>query len=250
MNTLVWIVLSTFVVSLISFIGVFTLVLNEKFLDKIVFILVALSAGALMGSAFLDLIPESLDKAVLNPFLLVLIGFSVFFLLGKVLHWHQHSHQEKRQKHVKPVVYLNLIGDGVHNFIDGVILAASFVSSIHLGMVAAVAIVIHEIPQELGDFGVLVYGGLSKARALFLNFISALLAIAGGIIGYFLATTIGSFVSVLVPIAAGGFIYIAASDLIPELRKEERLGSALRNFIIFLLGIALMYGVQFIPGAA
>ncbi len=254
MVPLVWIVLSTFLVSALSVVGVVTLFLKEKLLKKILLVLVAFSAGALMGGAFLDLIPEAIEKQPMyNPFLLVLGGFSAFFLLGKILHWHQHGHAQHRGLHQKQTVhafvYLNLIGDGVHNFIDGVILAASYVTNIHLGIVTTIAIAAHEIPQELGDFGVLVYGGLNKWRALFLNFLSAVFAMVGGIVGYLLSTRLESFVAFLLPVAAGGFIYIAASDLIPELKKEIRLRSTLWNFGMFLVGILLIYiTTRFFPG--
>jgi zinc and cadmium transporter len=136
---------------------------------------------------------------------------------------------------------MNIIGDGVHNFIDGLIISASFVTSVPLGITTTLAVIAHEIPQEIGEFGVLVYGGFSKMKALFFNFVSALTAVLGAIIGYFLAGYTSSFTTVLVPFAAGGFIYIAASDLIPELHKEEKLNKAISAFAFFLIGILFIY---------
>jgi len=244
MNVLVWILASTFVVSLISFIGVLTLVLKEKLLDKILLVLVALSAGALMGGAFLHLIPEAVEEfGDGSIFIYVLVGFVLFFLVEKVLHW-RHCHKGKCDIHT--FAYMNLIGDGVHNFIDGLIIAASFVVDIGLGIVTTIAVALHEIPQEIGDFGVLVYGGIKKVKALFLNFITALTAIIGGIVGYFLSGNVEGSIVFLLPFAAGGFIYIAASDLIPEIRKEVSLKKSLLYLGIFILGILLMYGVKFL----
>ncbi len=244
MNTLIWILLSTFLISLIAFIGILALLIRKKLLEKILLYLVALSAGALMGGAFLHLIPESIEEfANYNIFLYVLVGFTLFFLIEKILHW-RHCHKEKCPIHT--FAYMNLFGDGIHNFIDGLIIAASFVTNIHLGIVTSLAVAFHEIPQEIGDFGVLVYGGFKKIKALFMNFICALTAILGGIFGYFLSSYIKSSVMFLLPFAAGGFIYIAASDLIPEIRKEVNLKKSLTIFGIFIIGILMMYGVKFI----
>ena len=143
---------------------------------------------------------------------------------------------------------MNLIGDGIHNFIDGLIIAASFVINFPLGIATTIAVIAHEIPQELGDFGVLVYGGFTKLKALFFNFLTALTAILGAVIGFFLAGSVEGFVPFLIPFAAGGFIYIAASDLVPELHKEADLKKSILSFIFFLLGIIFMYVIKIIFG--
>jgi len=244
MNVLLWIIFTTFLVSLLAFIGIFTLVLKEKLLNKIVLFLVSLSAGALMGGAFLHLLPESIEKFGNDScFIFVLIGFGFFFFVEKILHW-RHCHKEKCPVHT--FAYLNLFGDGVHNFIDGLIIAASFITDIHLGVVTTFAIALHEIPQEIGDFGVLIYGGFNKRKALFWNFLCALTAIFGGVTGYILSGSLDSSVIFLLPFAAGGFLYIAASDLIPEIRRETGLRRSMISFGIFILGILLMYAVKFI----
>lgn len=228
-----WILISTFVISLISFIGIVILVLKEKLLDKILMLLIALSAGVLMGSAFLHLIPEAISE---NVFIYVLVGFVLFFLIEKVLHW-RHCHKGKCDIHT--FVYMNLFGDVVHNFIDGLIIAASFIADINLGITTSIAIALHEIPQEIGDFGVLIYGGFSKMKALFLNFVIALTSVLGGVIGYYFL--VDKFTMFLLPFAAGGFIYIGASDLLPEIRKELDTKKAFLNFGMFILGIIIMY---------
>jgi len=236
--------MSTFFISLISFVGIFTLALKEQLLQKIVLLLVSLSAGVLMGGAFLHLLPESAELSEgLDVFLFVLIGFILFFFIEKILHW-RHCHKGECQVHT--FTYMNLIGDSIHNFIDGLIMATSFVISVPLGMTTTLAISLHEIPQEIGDFGVLLYGGFEKRKALILNFLTALTAIAGGIIGFFITTMVDDVKLFILPFAAGGFIYIAATDLIPEIRKETSLKKSMIYFGIFILGIFIMYAATFI----
>ena len=159
--------------------------------------------------------------------------------------WHHH-HAAKHKKLKKPVSYLILISDSVHNFIDGLVIAASFIVNIPLGIVTSIAIALHEIPQEIGDFGVLVYGGFKRVKALFLNFLTAITVILGGIAGFFLAGEIGSSIVYLLPFAAGNFIYIAVSDLIPELRQEVAKRKSLAYLAVLLLGILIMLGVRFL----
>jgi len=248
MSILLWIILATFTISLISFIGVLTLGLKEKLLNKILLVLVALSAGALMGGAFLHLIPEAIEESKHHHeiFIYVLVGFGLFLLVEKLLHW-RHCHKSHCKIHT--FAYMNLIGDAIHNFIDGLIIAASFVTNFHLGITTTIAVALHEIPQEIGDFGVLLHGGFKKTRALFLNFVTALTALFGGVVGYFLSKYIESTTEFLIPLAAGGFIYIAASDLIPEIRKTGDLKKSLLYFTVFVIGILIMYGVTFIGHA-
>lgn len=246
MPTLLWILLSTFVISVISLIGVLTLGIKEKQLNKIIMLLVSLSAGSLIGGAFLDLMPEAIEAieksggSTTTMFVYLIIGLCLFFLIEKILHW-RHCHDGKCEIHT--FAYMNMVGDCVHNFIDGLIIAASFVVSIPLGITTSLAIMLHELPQEIGDFGVLVHGGFSKTKALLLNFVTAIAAILGGVFGYLISEYIGYSLTFLLPFAAGGFVYIAASDLIPEIRKELSLKKYLLNFAVFLLGILLIYAV-------
>lgn len=241
---LLWIIGSAFLVSIISLIGVFTLTVRDENLNKILLGLVGFSAGALMGGAFLHLVPEALERAgSTTVFSYLILGFILFFLLERLLYW-RHCHDGKCDVHI--FTYLNLIGDGIHNFVDGLALAASFVAGIQLGIVATLAVISHEIPQELGDFAVLVYGGFSKTKALFYNLLSALTAILGALIGYFVSSYVESFAVLLVPLAAGGFVYISGSDLIPELHKELEIRKSMLSFGFFLAGILFMWVMRFI----
>jgi zinc and cadmium transporter len=140
---------------------------------------------------------------------------------------------------------MNLIGDSIHNFIDGLIIAASFVTSTELGFTTTVAIAAHEIPQEIGDFGVLIYGGFEKKKAILLNFLVALIIVFGGTIGYFIATSVEQTIIFLLPFAAGGFIYIAATDLVPEIKKELDIRKYMITLIFFLCGILIMWFIKY-----
>jgi zinc and cadmium transporter len=243
---LAYILLATFIVSLISFVGVVCLALKENILNKILLILIGLSAGALMGGAFLHLLPEAVEKSTgLDVYLFVLIGFILFFLIEKVLHW-RHCHKGECDVHT--FQYMNLVGDSIHNFIDGMIMAASFVVSVPLGITTTIAISTHEIPQEIGDFGVLLYGGFSKRRAITLNFVVALTAVLGGIVGYFVSNLIENIVLFILPFAAGGFIYIAATDLVPEIRKELDIRKYMATLLVFICGILIMWITKVVFG--
>lgn len=238
-------ILAAVLISILSFAGALTLVLKKDSIHKIVVFLVALSAGTMMGGAFLHLIPESLHEFgdPKNVFMLLILGFCIFFILERIIRW-RHCHHNVCDVH--PFGMMNLVGDGVHNFFDGLILAAAFATDLHLGIVTTLAIIFHEIPQEIGDFGVLLHAGYTPKKALFYNFLSALLAIFGVLIGSYLGDKIDNFSIFLVPIAAGGFLHIAASDLIPELHKEKDTEKAIWSFIIFVLGIVIMWSVGLI----
>jgi len=229
---------STLLVSLISLVGIFTLLIKDKLLEKILFILIGFSAGALIGSAFLHILPEAIKKSnSIAVFYYLILGLVLFFLLERYFYW-RHCHEGVCDIHA--FSYLNLIGDGFHNFIDGMVIAASFTLSIKLGLVTTLAIILHEIPQEIGDFGVLIYGGFSKQKALLYNFISALAAMIGAIVGFFLSDFALGFSNFILPLTAGGFVYIAASDLIPEIHRESNQRRSTAAFIAFLFGIILM----------
>lgn len=239
---LIWILASTFIVSLISLVGIFALAIKDDLLGKILFIFIGFSAGALIGGAFLHLLPEALEKMPSMPvFYSLIFGIIVFFLMERYFHW-RHCHEEGCKIHA--FTYLNLFGDSFHNFIDGMVIAASFLVSVKLGVVTTLAIILHEIPQELGDFGVLVYGGFSKKKALFYNFISALAAVLGAVFGYFIADYIKGVSGIILPFTAGGFIYIATSDLIPEIHKQKDLRRSSQAFLAFLSGIIFMAAIK------
>jgi len=246
MGILFWILIATLLDGLVALVGVFSLFLSDKSLKKILIILVAFSAGALLSGAFFHLLSESLEHlSTTKTFTYLLIGFILFFLIERFFHWHHCHKGEKCDVH--PFTYLILIGDGIHNFIDGLVIAASFMVNVNFGIITTLLIIGHEIPQELGDFGVLVYGGFSKIKALSFNLISQLTCVLGGIFGYLLSET-QEFSLILLPFAAGGFLYISASDLIPELHKEADIKKSLIYFTFFLLGLILLFLIKFLLG--
>lgn len=238
MANFVWAIGASIAVSLISLVGIFSLLFKEGMLERALFLLIGFSAGGLIGAAFLHLLPEALENAPsASVFTLVIAGFIFFFILERYLHW-RHCHKGNCEVH--NFTYLNLVGDGVHNFTDGLAIAASFAVSINFGIITTLVIISHEIPQEIGDFGVLVYGGFSRAKALFYNYLSALICVAGTVIGYPLASRSKDFSFFLMPLIAGGFIYIAACDLIPELHKQPGLKRSSASVFAFLCGIAFI----------
>ena len=235
MFELMWILASTLLVGSISLIGILFVSMSEKWLNKLLLLLVSFASGTLLGGAFLHLIPEAVEAESQTMFLVIIVGILVFFLLEKFL-W-RHCHERECPIHV--FAYLNLVGDGVHNFIDGVIIAASFLVNVPLGITTTVAVAVHEIPQEIGDFSVLIYGGLAKTKALTYNLLSALMAVLGALSMYFFSPFLPSLSYFLV-FAAGGFIYIATTDLIPELHKEKDAWKSMAQFLFLVIGIVLM----------
>ncbi|MFH1399146.1 MAG: ZIP family metal transporter [Candidatus Woesearchaeota archaeon] len=239
MHQLIIIIFAVTLVSLVSLIGILFISFKKKKLESIIISLVALASGALLGGAFLHLIPEAYEACQCEMiFIMVLAGIMLFFLLEKILYW-RHCHKDHCDIHA--FTYMSLVGDAVHNFIDGTILASAFITSIPLGVTTTLAIITHEIPQEIGDFGVLIHGGFTKKKALLYNFLSALVALLGAVCGYYLASTIIKFTPFLLAFAAGGFIYIASSDLIPELHKTKNVRSSLKQLFFLTLGISLMW---------
>jgi len=244
MTPLLYAIIAGTCISFSSLLGVVALSLREKLLSKIIIFLVSISSGVLMGNAFLHLLPEASET--LPPetiYTVILISFIFFFLVEKIFHW-RHCHDVDCHEH--SFGYVNLVGDAIHNCIDGIIIGGTFATNIGLGIVTAITIATHEIPKEIGDFGVLLHAGFSKKKAMVLNFSVALMIVVGGMIGVLAAEAIGGFVSYLLPFAAGGFLYISASDLIPELRKEDKLHTSILSFVFFLLGIGFSYLTKFI----
>ena len=239
----VWIysLVSVFIVSLISLVGILTISIKPEKLHKFLIYLVSFSAGSLFGGAFLHLLPEIIEKYgfTLQISGLLLFGVVLFFTLEKVVHW-QHCHIPHSENHVHSFAIMNLIGDGLHNFLDGLIIGASYLINIPAGIAATIAVGFHEIPQEIGDFGILVHGGFSKTKALLLNFLSALIAVIGVVISLTLGNYIGNIEFFIIPVAIGGFIYIAGSDLIPELHKEFTVKSSLWQLVTLIAGILVM----------
>jgi len=243
MPILGYIVFAVLVVSLISLIGVVFFWVNQKWVDKIVPWLVAFAAGTLLAAAWFDLIPESLAGLGESAFIWIVAGILLFLLFEQVLHWHhEHGHDcdECDHRH-KAVGYAVLVGDGLHNFLDGVLIASAFMASFPVGVATTMAVMFHEIPQELGDFGVLLHSGFSRTKALYFNFISALAAVAGGLVAYFALNSVQNSIPYIVAIGAGGFLYIALTDLFAELKGGKNIMLRLGQMIVLIFGMLLIY---------
>jgi zinc and cadmium transporter len=232
---------SVVLVSLLSLIGIVTLSLKRQLLQKVLIFLVAFAVGALFGDVFIHLLPKSFEQIGMNltTSLLVIGGFAIFFVLEKFIRW-RHVGSATGERNIQPVVAINLIGDGAHNLIDGMLIAASFMVSTTIGLTTTLAIVLHEIPQEIGDFGILVHGGLSIRKALLFNLAAATLAILGAVITILIGDRFKDFADYLLPVTAGGFIYIAGPDLIPELQQERKISVSALQFAALGLGVAIM----------
>ena len=237
---------SVVVVSLISFVGVF---LSSEKLKSTLLLLVSFSAGALLGDVFLHLLPEAVERSgfTFSISFSILFGIILFFVIEKIFQWHHHHTIQENEKEIHALGYMNLLGDAVHNFIDGIVTAASYWVNIPLGVATTLAVIFHEIPQEIGDFGVLLHSGFTKSQALKFNFLSALTAVLGAGVGLLLGSQVLLLNSFLLPFTAGGFLYIASSDLIPELHKHE-VSNSLKQLIALLFGIAVMYALRVMSG--
>jgi len=245
----VWLysIVSVLIISATSFAGVLTLALNQKNQKRIVLYLVSFAVGGLFGDAFIHILPEAFETlgANLKTSLLILSGIFIFFLLEKFLRW-RHCHVVEGEEHIHPVAMMNLVGDAVHNFIDGMIIGVSYSVSIPIGITATLAVFFHEIPQEIGDFGVLVHKGLSRRKALLFNFLSALAALVGVVVALTLGNAVSGFSAALLPMTAGGFIYIAGADLIPELHHDADPKTSFIQLIMIALGIGAMAALTFL----
>ena len=236
------IIAATAVVSLISLLGIALFLVDKKRLDSLLFYLVSFSAGALLGAAFFDLLPESvsgIDAKMALAF--AFIGLVAAFVLEKIIHWHHHHHIDHKGERRHPLGLLTLIGDAFHNFFDGVAISAAFLVSVPLGIATTVAVILHEIPHEVGNFSLLLYSGYSRRTALMFNFFTALAAIGGGVLFYFFSGAIGHIESYALAFTAGTFIYISSADLIPELHKEKRPKNSLLQLLLLLLGATLIW---------
>lgn len=239
---LLQILIAVLLVSLVSVAGIF-IFFKKKTLDRFLFFLVSFAAGTLLGAAFLDLLPEILEEGFSESLpVFILVGILAFFILEKFLYWHHH-HTGQEHEEVHGFTYLNVIGDGIHNFLDGAVIAVSFMNSTALGIVTTIAIIAHEIPQEIADFSILIYGGFSKMKALVYNFLTALTALIGALITYFFSSFMENSHSYITAFAIGGFVYIAGTDLIPEIHKEKDAKKSLLQLLMLAFGIALIWAV-------
>ncbi len=251
MNTTIYIFASVILVSLASVIAAIPLLLKKKVSQELLIILMSISVGTLLGSVFIHFLPEATShKYTLGLAIYILAGFLTFFLIEKGIHWHHNKKCEKQNahSHAYHIAPINLIGDGVHNFIDGLVIAGSYIVSIPLGIAATISIILHELPQEIADFGILLYSGISKTKALFFNFLSALTSVLGAIVGILLSSKfdLGPFI---IPFASGIFLYIAASNLVPELHRQCGLKDTMFHTLAIILGIGLMIALVFLtPG--
>ncbi len=240
-STFLYIVLSVTIVSLISLIGISLFSLSHNAFHQIVSFLVALAIGALFGDSFLHLLPEAYARpaAGLNTPLYAIGGILLFFILENFLQW-RHQHSDEHQE-IHPVGYLNLMADMAHNYIDGLIIGASYLAGFKLGLATSLAVMLHEIPHEFSNFGILVMSGFTRGKALFLNFLTALTAVVGGLTAWWVGSNVDGFMQALIPITAGSFIYIAGSDLVPQLHKNVKSLRAFLQILAILAGVGIMY---------
>ncbi len=237
------IISATFLVSLIAFVG---LAVTSRHIKRLLHYFVSFAAGTLVAVAFFDLIPHSLEEIMAlggsleAGIAFVVLGIAIFFLIEKFIHWH---HCDRHECHELPAGVLILTGDFVHNFLDGVLIAGAFLLDTATGILTTITVAVHEIPQEFGDFAVLVHAGFTRKRALLLNFVSALSAVLGGVLGYFMFASIEGIAPFAVLAAAGGFIYVALSDIVPSLHRHlGRTRHAVElETVIFVLTIAVLY---------
>lgn len=245
MSTLGYILLFTFLGSIASLVGGFILLAYEKFALKASHFLASFAAGVLLATAFFDLLPEAVHKSQssdTNIFLWTFIGIVLFFLIERFIHWfHRHEDSHEHEKESKTTVPLIVVGDTVHNFMDGIVIAATFMVSIPLGMVTTFAVAAHEIPQEVGDFGLLLHKGVSRRRVVLINILSATSAFLGAILTFLLGDVLEGYMPSFLAITAGFFIYIASSDLIPEIHHEKRRGFAVVESLLLIVGAIIIF---------
>jgi len=262
--------LMIFVIGMFSLIGLFMITIREKTLDGLLFILIAFATGTILASALFDLIPESLhhleelnaEGAALNEsiiFIYIIIGYVIFFILERFIYWfHGHAHQKEDQLvcydnittgldtvvekggKIKSFALLNLIGDSLHNFLDGVIIMVAFLSGFGNGIIITLAVLFHEVPQEVGDFGILLYGGFSKKRALLFNLLSGMIALFGGLLALILSDTVELFNLFFLAFSGGGFLYLASTELMPEILKQKDLKKSIIQALLFIIGLVLI----------
>ncbi len=240
MYELLSIITATTVVSLIGFIGIIFLFFKTNPSPRLLRLLLSFSSGVMLGEVFLHLLPEGIETLPVEIFsLIILVTILFYFAFEKIVHWHKHETDEYSHIPVS-TAYLSLIGDAVHNFIDGLVIAGAFIVNPILGVTTTVAIISHEIPQELSDFAILLSSGFSKRKAVLANFLIALTSVAGGIIGFYISSISETLSAYAIPVAIGGFLYIAVSDLLPSLKEEPGKKESVLILLFVLLGVVIM----------
>ena len=233
--------------SVVSFSGGFFVLFRESFARWVAHRILGFAIGALIGVTFFDIFPEAIEAVGHRAaFGYAAGGILVFFAAEKLLRWYHHH--EGHETEIRPYARLILLGDAIHNFIDGIALAVSFLVSVPLGMATTVAVILHEVPQEVADFGILVRGGYPRARALWYNFLISLTTLAGAFIGYFVGSALAGILPYVLAVIGGNFLYIAMSDLIPETHEESGIWHLIVQVILMAAGVATMYVVGFSLG--
>ena len=236
-NVFINIIFYTFLASIASLFFVAIFLLHEKAIRKLSFYLVSFAAGALLSAGFTDTMPEAVDKNV-NSFIYVTLFIALFFLIERIfLDIHHHERDEKQLR--LPLSFL-LFGDALHNFIDGISIAATFLISFPLGIITAVAVFVHEIPHELGDFGILLHLGYSRGKVLGFNILTGITALIGASLGYLLGKQIDGSLSILLSLTTGNFIYLSLSDLLPEIHEKAKGKSTYIHLAFFLFGVGFI----------
>jgi zinc and cadmium transporter len=234
----------TFLASIVSLFLVSTLLVKEKFMHKISFSLVSFAAGALLATGFLDTFKEAVELGGNNVFIWVTIAFGVFFIVERLfifVHHHGEENPEVEQEEMRMPTPFLLFGDGMHNFIDGISIATSFLVSFPLGLVTTIAVFVHEIPHELGDFGILLHKGYGRKQVILFNFITGIVAVLGAILAFYIGNLFTSVVPIFLSITTANFLYLAATDLLPEIHTKAKKSLAINETIFFILGILLIW---------
>jgi zinc and cadmium transporter len=248
MSAVIYSLVSTIIISLISLVVALPFLIKKKVHPRTLLVLLSLSVGTLFGGVFIHFLPETIENGfTLKTSLTILSGILMFFIIEKLVH-SRHSCKKKHSSlghgHAYHLAPINIIGDAVHNFLDGLVIAGSYIANIPLGIAATISVIFHELPQEMADIGILLYSGVSKKKAVMFNLLSAFAAIIGAIFGLILAGKTNTFSNFIIPFAAGNFIYIAGSNLIPELHQYCKLKDTLMHLVAILLGIAIMIGIS------
>lgn len=244
MDVLLYILIFNLIGSVISLTGGILLLMKHEIIVKFSHLMASFAAGSLLGAAFFDLLPEAShtgEELGIDVFLWVLVGFIFFFLLERFIHWSHHHGHTHSDKELKPEVPLIVAGDSIHNFVDGVAIAATFMVSVPLGITTALAVAAHEIPQEIADFGLLIHKGVKRWNVFWINLASAGISIVGALLAFFVGSAIEGLLPIFLALTAGFFIYIAAADLIPEIHNENRRGFAFYETSLLIAGIIVMY---------